>query len=137
MPKKYDLEKFEADIRASFEQVREATKERQETGLDVDLDFSAAQRAFDEARIQFSLAPLRLANDGINDQRIIAAGAGIALGLTIASILSDLSPEAQVNFLYWMQKSYSDGTPDGPEGEINDGSATRFRTVEVEAKEVN
>lgn len=72
----YDLEKAESDIRANIAMAE--GQKMVDTGQ-ADATFIRAQREFDEARIQFVLAGMRLENAGIGRNEMLSA-AGQAIG---------------------------------------------------------
>lgn len=82
----YDLEAAEADIRANVASAKIEGQKMVDSGQ-ADATFIAAQREFDEARIQFVLAGLRLENMGIDRNETLSA-AGQAIGQIWANALA-------------------------------------------------
>lgn len=82
----YDIAAAEAEIRLNIRQAQAEGQKMVDAGQ-ADATFIAAQREFDEARIQFVLAGMRLENMGIDRNEMLSA-AGQAIGQTWANALS-------------------------------------------------
>lgn len=85
MSEHYDLDAAEKYMRANVATANEERSELVRMGQ-ADSQFIAAQRCFDEARVQTVLGMLRAANMGL-DRNAILAAAGYATGSTWASVL--------------------------------------------------
>lgn len=77
MPR-YDLTGAEREIRASLEATNKARSDMVIAGT-LDLALANALKEFDEARVQFTLAGMRLDNEGVDRHNNLAA-AGFSLG---------------------------------------------------------
>lgn len=81
-----DLAQAEAQIRASLEQTDLIRSDAVRSGA-LDLNLANALKAFDEARVQFVLAGIRLDNEKVERPNILAA-AGYSLGSAWANALT-------------------------------------------------
>lgn len=108
----YDLAAAEAQARADMKAQGEIGDAAVKRGQ-AEPGFIRAQREFDEARLQFFLAPLRASNAACSPEDVLA-GAGVALGLMYASIVSSVSDhggDAEATLQYvdaWAQKTLHD-----------------------------
>lgn len=81
----FDLAAAEQQIRATIAASAEASDQLVAEGK-VDPELAAAQKEFDESRLQFTLALLRAENAGIDRNKMLAS-AGFALGQIWSSTL--------------------------------------------------
>lgn len=100
----YDLEAMERQFRRDMEATHAQAYSLAPT--DEDRRFCEAQRAFNEAVLQMSLAGARLQNEG-HDGLTIAAAYGCAMGRMQAQFLKNYAahPRVQVEFLNWYSRS--------------------------------
>jgi len=82
----YDLAQAEAAMRKGIEETVRAGDEAIAEGR-AEAAFIAAQRKFDESRIQFVLAGMAAVNDGISRDEMFTAG-GMALGLMMGGLMN-------------------------------------------------
>lgn len=102
----YDLEAFERQLRADSARSNAAHAKRVADGK-ASASFHAAQAAFYECAIQFGLATARLSNEGHDDGEIIAAAA-ISTGLSLGSLLANLSASEARAGVAWFEKALND-----------------------------
>jgi hypothetical protein len=81
----FDLSAAEATMRANVASAAAESQAMVDAGK-ADPQFLAAQREFDEARIQFTLACMRAENAGVGRNEILSA-AGFTLGTLWGSVL--------------------------------------------------
>lgn len=102
----FDLVQMEAQIRAMLASVGEQAQEAIKRG-DADPMFISVQRHFDEARVQFGLAPMRAENEGA-DRMMVAEAAGIVLALMYSSLEGSFNEEERLMFSSRMKETYDD-----------------------------
>lgn len=104
----HDIEAFERKAREMMARMRERGAEAVARG-EANEPFYKAQCAFEEARILFSLAPVRLDNDGIPDIDIYSA-AGAAIGAIYANLLASVINKSELREALdeWINRATND-----------------------------
>ena len=109
----YDLVAAEALMRRDIALAQEQT-DVLAAGGQVDVNFLKAQRAFDEARLQFALAAMKAENAGYGRNEVLAA-AGFSLGSTWGSMLrSCVGARERAIFNGWVHQALASNIGDKP-----------------------
>lgn len=103
----FDLPAIEASIRASLEAADIQRSDAVRAGA-IDLPFAMAMKQFDEARVQFLLAGLKLENEGVQREVALSA-AGQAIGSMWGNVLQYALGQRERTILNgWITTALSD-----------------------------
>jgi len=103
----WDIPSIEAKMRADLATIKAMGDQAVKDGSDP--QFIAAQREFDEARLQYALACMKAENRGIGRNELLS-GAGYTLGTIWASMLSScVGARERAVFNGWVQHGLMQG----------------------------